>query len=62
MLPEFLVRTQREDVEEKPPNYYEILGVSPLVADKTLKQLRGMYAIDLHPVSEQPHGICLVFP
>lgn len=51
MLPDFTVRTPEREVEEKPPTYYDILGVSPLVDDEDLAQLRKKFKREAHPVS-----------
>ncbi|KAL2277278.1 hypothetical protein FJTKL_00123 [Diaporthe vaccinii] len=48
-LPEFFVRfTPREEVANE-INYYEMLNVSPLVDDETLRQLRRRHLLDMHP-------------
>jgi hypothetical protein len=36
----------------KPPNYYEMLGVDPLVDDKTLRQIKKKFNRENHPVSK----------
>lgn len=61
-LPEFFVRTPRREVERKPPNYYEILQVSPLVDETTLKSLQRLYWVESHPVSERSDRICMALP
>lgn len=38
----------------KPPNYYQILGVTPLVSDEELKQLKRKFNVEEHPVSIRP--------
>ncbi|KAG6356201.1 hypothetical protein INS49_015588 [Diaporthe citri] len=48
-LPEFFVRTGPREEVAKEPNYYEILNVSPLVDDETLRQLRRKHLLELHP-------------
>lgn len=52
MLPEFFVRAPPRDGVAQPPNYYQVLGVSPTVDSATLRKLRTKYTRELHPVSE----------
>ncbi|KAK7710638.1 hypothetical protein SLS64_005541 [Diaporthe eres] len=48
-LPEFSVRfTPREEVANG-INYYQMLNVTPLVDDETLRQLRRLHLLELHP-------------
>lgn len=54
MLPEIFTRDEpRETGPPKEPNYYERLGVDPLVSDATLKQLWRNFSLEMHPVSEE---------
>lgn len=54
MLPEIFVRDAPRDAgAAKEPNYYERLGVDPLVSDATLKQLWRNLSLEMHPVSKQ---------
>lgn len=51
MLPEFTVHAPQREVVEKPPTYYDILGVTPLVDDKDLAKIRRKFVLEAHPVS-----------
>lgn len=51
MLPDFFVRIPQREEVPKPPNYYEILGVTPLVDDAKVRQMRRKYLLEFHPVS-----------
>lgn len=53
MLPDFFVRVQEREVVPKSPNYYEILGLDPLVDDSTLRQMRKKLLLEMHPVSKR---------
>lgn len=52
MLPDFEGPQGREEVQ-KPPNYYQLLGVDPLVDDETLSRLRRNFILEMHPVSKR---------
>lgn len=58
MLPEFFVRAPPRDGVAQPPNYYQVLGVSPTVDSATLRKLRTKYTRELHPVS----NLFLLYP
>lgn len=61
MLPEFFVRSPPREEVVKEPNYYEILGVTPLVDDEILRQMRRDHILEFHPVSEWSGFICHPF-
>lgn len=52
MLPEFFLRAPPRDGAVQPPNFYQVLGVTPRVDSSTLRKLRTKYTRELHPVSE----------
>lgn len=62
MLPEFFVRAPPRQEVAQPPNYYQMLGVTPLVDSSTLRKLRSKYTRELHPVSERPSLHLLALP